>query len=139
MTTAVRRAVTGAYLLVAIAALLTVAAPRAEAQSAESPASGSWRGAFVTDGPSGTMTVSLTHAADDWKATNTLEADAAPPGGDIRELKVEGNQVSWVQTFGEYDVTFKATIEGDLMKGSIEAYQGGMMVAGGSFELKKQP
>ena len=139
MTTAVRRAVTSARFLAAIAAPLTVTAPRAEAQSAESPAAGSWRGAFTTDGPSGTMTVSLAHEADAWKATNTLEADAAPPGGDIRELKVEGNLVSWVQTFGEYDVTFKATIEGDLMKGWIEAYQGGMMVAGGSFELKKQP
>jgi hypothetical protein len=139
MTPAVRRAVTSACFLAAIAALLAIAAPHAVAQSAKSPAAGSWRGAFTTDGPSGTMTVSLAHEADAWKATNVVEADAAPPSGDIRELKVEGNLVSWVQTFGEYDVTFKATIEGDLMKGWIEAYQGGMMVAGGSFELKKQP
>jgi hypothetical protein len=139
MTTAVRRAVTGARFLAAMVALLAVATPRAEAQSAESPAAGSWRGLFTTDGPSGTMTVSLTHEANAWTATDALEAEAVPPAGDIRELKVEGNQVSWVQTFGEFDVTFKAMIEGDVMKGSIEAYQGGAMVAGGAFELKKQP
>jgi hypothetical protein len=139
MTPTVRHILSGAHVLAAVAMLLTARAPRLEAQSADSPAVGTWRGQFVTDGPTGIMTVVLTHEAAAWKATNTLESENAPPGGDIRDLKVEGTAVSWAQTFGEFDVVFKATVEGDAMKGSIEAYQGGALVGGGSFELKKQP
>jgi hypothetical protein len=139
MISAARRALSGARAVVTLGMLLAAGISRLEAQSADSPALGTWRGQFVTDGPSGIMTVVVTHEAAAWKATNSLESENAPPGGDIRDLKVEGSTVTWAQTFGEFDVIFKATVEGEAMKGSIEAYQGGALVGGGSFELKKQP
>jgi hypothetical protein len=37
------------------------------------------------------------------------------------------------------EVSFKATISGDVMRGALEAFQAGAVVGAGTFELKKQP
>lgn len=101
---------------------------------------GTFKGPFVTDGPSGTMTFTFAQANNAWKVNALAEAEGAPPAsGDARDVKVEGNAFSFAQTFGEYDVLFKGTREGDMLKGTLEAYQAGSMVGSGTFELKKQP
>lgn len=109
-----------------------------------SPSASAWTGTFkgpwVSDGPSGTMTLTFSQEKEVWKVVNQVEGqEVPPPGGDPRDLKVEGNAFQFAQTFGEFDVLFKGTLEGDLIKGTLEAYQAGSMVATGSFELKKQP
>ena len=74
-----------------------------------------------------------------WKVTNLLEGDQVPPpSGDPRDWKTEASTFTFTQTYGEFDVIFKGTAEGDVIKGTLEAYQGGSMVGTGSFELKKQ-
>jgi hypothetical protein len=101
---------------------------------------GTYKGPFVTDGPSGNMTFTFAQENKVWKVNAAAEAEGAPPAsGDARDVKIEGNNFSFAQTFGEYDVLFKGTKEGDLLKGTLEAYQAGSMVGSGTFELKKQP
>jgi hypothetical protein len=136
------RAGTAVRLLTLIAMLGLTGNLPAAAQSA-SPAAGSvagtWRGPVITDGPSGVMTVVVVQEAGAWKTTTDYEGDGIPPGGTVREFKVEGNLVTWAQTVGEFEVVYRAKVEGDVMRGDLEAYQAGTMVAGGMFELKKQP
>lgn len=120
----------------AVAATLTLsAAAGAQAQSLE----GTWKGTFVTDaGPAGNMTMVWAKDGSAWKVTNTPEGEGVPAGTDPRDLKVDGGTFEFAQTFGDIEVLFKGTGNGDTIKGTIEAYQGGSLVASGSFELKKQ-
>lgn len=135
-----RRAGTARRLLFLVAALGVTAAVPAKGQSANPGRTvlGTWRGPVLTDGPSGIMTVVVLQEAGVWKTTTDFEGDGIPPAGEVRDFNVEGNVVTWVQTVGEFEVVYRAMVEGDLMKGDLEAYQGGTMVAAGTFELKKQ-
>jgi len=99
----------------------------------------SGRGRGRARGPSGTGTLTIAKEGETWKVTNLLEGDQVPPPtGDPRDWKTEGNAFSFAQTYGEFEVMFKGTVEGDVIKGTLEAYQGGSMVGSGSFEFKKQ-
>ena len=130
-----RRAAT---LVATVATLVSVDASNVTAQAAPNWA-GTWKGSFTSDGPTGTVTLTIAKEGADWKVTNLLEGDQVPPpSGDPREWKTEASTFSFTQTYGEFDVIFKGTAEGDVIKGTLEAYQGGSMVGTGSFELKKQ-
>jgi hypothetical protein len=134
------RAGTAARLLSLVVLLgMTVAIPAAgQSANGVSPMVGTWRGPVLTDGPSGIMTVIVAQEAGAWKTTTDYEGDGIPPGGEVRDFKVEGNLVTWAQTVGEFEVVYRAKVEGDVMRGDLEAYQAGTMVAGETFELKKQ-
>ena len=128
-----------AAALAVIASVTVLSAGDLHAQK-DSDWIGTWKGTFVTDGPSGGMTMVFAQENNLWKVSATAEAEGAPPAsGDARDVKVEGNAFSFTQTFGEFDVMFKGTREGDLLKGTLEAYQAGSMVGSGTFEVKKQP
>ncbi len=135
--------------LMAAAGLLAVgvAAPQLAAQTpgpAAAAAPGSskllanWSGTYVTDGPSGPMTLTIAKEAAVWRIQTSLEA--APPPGEVREIAAAGERISWKQTFGEYDVTFTATLSADgaQLAGTLEATQGGSAVGGGTFTLTKK-
>ncbi|HSR15194.1 MAG TPA: hypothetical protein VLL51_05550 [Gemmatimonadales bacterium] len=128
--------------VLSLALLLALAPLTAMAQSGNGAApalAGTWRGPVITDGPSGIMTMVLSQEAGVWKNITSFEGDGIPPAGEARDVRVEGNVITWTQTVAEYEVMYQATVDGDLMRGELVAYQGGAMVAGGSFELKKQP
>ena len=130
-----RRAAT---LFAAVATIVAVNTTSASAQAAPKW-EGTWKGAWTSDGPSGTGTLTIAKEGETWKVTNLLEGDQVPPPtGDPRDWKTEGNGFSFAQTYGEFEVMFKGTVEGDVIKGTLEAYQGGSMVGSGSFEFKKQ-
>ena len=131
----IRRAAT---LFAAVATLVSVDASQVTAQAAPNWA-GTYKGSWTSDGPSGTGTLTIAKDGEAWKVTNLLEGDQVPPPtGDPRDWKTEGNAFSFAQTYGEFEVMFKGTLEGDTIKGTLEAYQGGSIVGTGSFELKKQ-
>lgn len=130
-----RRAAT---LVAAVATLVSVDAPSATAQAA-TDLSGTWKGTFTSDGPTGTVTLTIVKEGASYKVTNLLEGDQVPPpSGDPRDWKTEGSAFSFTQTYADFDVIFKGTAEAGVIKGTLEAYQGGSMVGTGSFELKKQ-
>ena len=130
-----RRAAT---LFAAVATIVAVNTTSASAQAAPKW-EGTWKGAWTSDGPSGTGTLTIAKEGETWKVTNLLEGDQVPPPtGDPRDWKTEGNAFSFAQTYGEFEVMFKGTIDGDVIKGTLEAYQGGSMVGSGSFEYKRQ-
>lgn len=117
----------------------------AAAQGATAPAApaaelaGAWEGPYTTDGPSGTMTLTVTRNAADWMVAVSLGPEAPPPG-EPAEVVASGKVLTWKQVFGEYDVAFKATLsdDGAQLAGTLEATQGGAYVGGGSFTLKRK-
>ena len=129
-----RRAAT---IFAAVATIATLSTSEAAAQAPKWE--GTYKGSWTSDGPSGIGTLTIAKDGASLKVTHLLEGDQVPPPtGDPRDWKVEGNAFTFAQTYGEFEVTFKGTMEGDLIKGTIEAYQGGSMVGTGSFEYKKQ-
>lgn len=126
-----------ATVFAAVAALVAV---NSTASAQDAPKwEGTYKGAWTSDGPSGTGTLTIGKEGATWKVTHLLEGDQVPPPtGDPRDWKAEGTAFSFAQTYGEFEVMFKGTVEGDVVKGTIEAYQGGSMVGTGSFEYKKQ-
>jgi hypothetical protein len=100
---------------------------------------GAWEGPYTTDGPSGTMLLTVTRNASDWKVDVSLGGDAPPPGAPT-DVTAAGNVLTWKQTFGEYDVAFKATLsdDGAGIAGTLEAMQGGAYAGGGTFTLKRK-
>lgn len=125
-------------MLAAVATVVAVTPSIATAQDAPKW-EGTFKGSWTSDGPSGTGTLTIGKEGAGMKVTHLLEGDQVPPPtGDPRDWKTEGNSFSFAQTYGEFEVMFKGTVEGDLVKGTIEAYQGGSMVGSGSFEYKRQ-
>jgi hypothetical protein len=100
---------------------------------------GAWEGTYATDGPSGTMSLTLAAAGDTVTVTAALDANAPAPG-EARDVKASGATVTWVQAYGEYEVVFKGTLseDGAQITGTIEASQGGSYVGGGSFTLTRK-
>lgn len=131
-----------------IAALGAAIAPKAHAQgsaaTAAAPANpklaGAWEGNYTTDGPSGIMTLTVTKGPSAWKVANSLSGDAPAPG-EPKDVTADGDKIIWTQVFGEYDVKFTGTLSSDGVKvtGTLEASQGGAVVAGGSFTLSRKP
>lgn len=99
---------------------------------------GTWTGPFVTEGPTGTFTLVIARNGDAWKVENSVESDGAPPPGEVREFKVEGNAFSFVQSYADLEVIFRGALEGGELKGTLEAYQGGGLVGTGTFTLIRQ-
>ena len=126
------------------ATLASSAAAQAAAPAATAAANpkllGTWEGPYTTDGPSGTMTVTLAKDGTGFKVTASLGGGDAPAPGEPRDLVIDGDKVTWKQVFGEYDVTFKATLgtDGTQVTGTLEAMQGGSFVGGGSYTLAKK-
>ncbi|MGE0441182.1 MAG: hypothetical protein AB7S39_11905 [Gemmatimonadales bacterium] len=134
-------------LAAALVGLGAVLAPDARAQSGPAAAAkaaanpkfeGSWQGNYSTDGPSGIMSLDLAPGTP-WKLVISMGAEAPPPS-DPRDLAMDGNKLTWKQAFGEYDVSFVATLnaEGTQITGTLEANQGGSYAGGGSFTLNRK-
>lgn len=102
---------------------------------------GAWEGPFTTDGPAGTMSVVISSDAGQWKVTNGLSAESgAPPAAEPRDTRADGKIITWIQNFGDFEVHFKAVLNADETKleGTLEAYQGGGVVGGGTFTLSRK-
>jgi hypothetical protein len=135
----------GFVVAILVSAATVTLADRAVAQAAPTAVAaanpklaGTWEGTYTTDGPSGGMTATF-KAGTPWAVTNALTGDA-PAGSDTRDVALDGDKIVWKQTFGEYEVTFTGTLSADGAKvtGTLEASQGGSVVAGGNFSLDRK-
>jgi hypothetical protein len=133
------------FVAATLLSVATTSAVSAQTPPAPAPApvpgnpklEGTWEGSYLTDGPSGAMTVTV-KSGTQWVVTNALTGDAPVPA-EPRDVVADGDKITWKQLFGEYDVVFKATLsaDGGQLTGILEAYQGGSYAAGGSFTLAR--
>lgn len=128
-----------------VIAASSIAVPSLGAQSATAAATasnpklvGTWTGNYTTDGPSGPMSLTISKPAD-WAVKVELSGDVPTPG-EPTNVSVDGDKLTWQQTYGEFDVTFVATIsqDGTQLLGTLEAKQGGNYAAGGNFSLTRK-
>jgi hypothetical protein len=123
------------------AVLFTVPAGAQSPAPASTPTAadwvGAWRGPFTTDGPFGTLALTIERDGDAWKVTNVWEGEGVPPSGDVRLWSISGSAFSFVQTVGEFEVFVKGVLENGTVKGTLEAFQAGAMVGSGTLDLKK--
>jgi hypothetical protein len=130
-------------LAVAVVPTVLLTAPVAAQTPAPAPTVadwvGSWKGPFTTDGPFGTITLTIERAGDVWQVTNLCEGDGVPPSGEVRMWSIAGNSFSFVQSVGEYEVFVKGTLENGVIRGTLEAFQAGTMVATGAIGELKRP
>ena len=137
-------------MLVRLAALAAIAVPSAawaQTPAAAAPAKpgspkliATWEGTYVTGDPSGAMTLVVAKEGAAWKLTTTLTGEVPPPG-EMKDIKADGGTLTWTQNFGDYEVHFVATLSADGTKldGTLEAFQAGSSVGGGTFNLTKKP
>lgn len=122
-----------------LAALTLFALPAGSQSAPRAELTGTWRGEIVTDGPRGSMTLTVAYESSTWKVTNEVLGEGIPEGSPPREIKVEDAVLSFWQTYAEFESFFRATLEQDgWLRGTVEAYQAGTLVASGSFALKKE-
>jgi len=99
-------------MFAAVATIVAVNATSASAQAAAPKWEGTFKGAWTSDGPSGTGTLTIAKDGANLKVTHLLEGDQVPPpSGDPRDWKTEGNAFSFAQTYGEFEVMFKGTVD----------------------------
>jgi len=135
----IRRLRWGLALAMAAVALSTsVAAQDGVAKPGSAKLVGAWEGQYLSDGPSGSMTLTVSDKPA-WGVAVALTGDV-PPAGEATAVAADGNVLSWKQVIGEYDVSFKATLseDGAQITGTLEATQGGAYVGGGSFTLSRK-
>lgn len=125
--------------MAAVSKVVAQAASPTAAKPANPKLAGMWEGTFTSDGPSGGMTLELVKGAS-WTVKAAITGSDAPPGGDVRDIAVNGDEVTWKQSYGEFDVAFKATLsaDGSQITGTLEATQGGSYVGGGTFSLARK-
>jgi len=122
-----------------VAALASLAAASALSAARPTPLAaqdltGVWRISYET--PRGTRTMELTLTQDGSALTGSMEMRRGRPGGgqartrtiEIKDGQVDGADFSFVleMSFGQrsFRQTFKGTVDGDTMKGTIETPRG---------------
>jgi len=106
-------------------------------QSRELP--GVWEGPYQSDAvPPGNLKLTIARTPTrEWKVTLEVFADQPPTTGDVRDFKVEGNKVSWVQDIADMVCASSGTVTSGVLKGSAECSQGGAVVVTATFLLAK--
>ncbi len=131
------------------AALLAATALPAAAQAptpkpSPTPASvekllvGTWEGPYQSaQAPPGLLRLVI--AKDSlWKATLGVITDQDIPAGEVQELKVEGEHLTWVQEIMAMVCRTSASLDSGTLKGETSCEQGGMVAITASFVLLKK-
>jgi len=73
-----------------------------------------------------------------WKATLGVITDQDIPAGEVQELKVDGEHISWVQEIMGMTCRTSATLEAGSLKGDTSCEQGGAVAITAGFVLLKK-
>lgn len=137
-----RRFLSAAAFLAATA--LSAAAQAPTPKPSPTPASiekrliGTWEGPYQSDqAPPGLLRLVI--AKDSlWKATLGVITDQDVPAGEVQELKVEGEHLSWIQEIMGMVCRTSAYLDTGTLKGDTSCEQGGAVTITASFVLLKK-
>lgn len=100
---------------------------------------GTWQGPYQADQvPPGSLKLVVARDTSGWKVTMDVISDDPPPVGEVREFKVEADQVSWVQDIAEMECHAVAKMVGGALKGQSECTQDGALAVTATWILVKQ-
>jgi hypothetical protein len=124
-----------------VAALLSLGLAPASAQT---PGDGSrflgtWEGPYAAEGaPPGSLRLVIARENNAWKVTHDIFSDNPPASGEVRNFETEGNTLRFLQTIGDLDCRFTATLEAGQLKGSGVCTEGGAPAVTGTFALTRR-
>jgi hypothetical protein len=100
---------------------------------------GTWLGPYQAEQvPPGSLKLTVARDTSGWKVTMDVISDDPPPVGEVKEFKVEADQVSWVQDIAEMECRSVAKMVGGALKGQSECTQGGALAVTATWILVKQ-
>lgn len=99
---------------------------------------GTWEGPYQSDqAPPGSLRLVVGKEAGAWKATLQVQSDQPIDAAEVRDFKVDGAQVSWVQDIMGMECKSQANLENGMLKGGTECSQGGAVAITATFVMLK--
>jgi hypothetical protein len=100
---------------------------------------GTWEGPYQSDqAPPGSLRLVIGKEADAWKVTLQVVSDQPIDAAEVRDFKVEGGQISWVQDIMGMECKTQANLENGTLKGGTECSQGGAVAITATFLMLKK-
>lgn len=128
-----------AFLVAGLALTVTSAVPAQGNGSVAKQVIGTWQGPYQTDqAPPGSLKLTVARDTSGWKVSMDVISDDPPAVGEVREFKVEGDQVSWVQDIAEMECRSVAKLVAGALKGTSECSQGGALAITATWILVKE-
>ena len=134
------RSLTVTFALLALAAapaLAQVPAPKTEDIGPK--LIGTWEGPYQSDqAPPGNLRLVIAKEAGAWKVTLQVQTDQPIDAAEVRDFKVDGAQISWVQDIMGMECKSQANLESGTLKGGTECAQGGAVAITATFVMLKK-
>ena len=100
---------------------------------------GTWEGPYQSDqAPPGSLRLVIGKEANVWRVTLQVQADQPIDAAEIRDFKIEGAQMSWVQDIMGMECRTQANLESGALKGGTECSQGGAVAITATFVMLKK-
>jgi len=100
---------------------------------------GTWQGPYQAENvPPGSLKLVVARDTSGWKVSMDVISDDPPPVGEVREFKIDADQVSWVQDIAEMECHSVAKLVAGALKGQSECTQGGALAVTATWILVKQ-
>lgn len=100
---------------------------------------GTWQGPYQSDqAPPGGLKLVIAKEGAAWKVSMGVVSDQPIDAAEVRDFKVAGNEITWVQDIMGMECKSLATLENGTLKGSSECAQGGVVAVTATFVLLKQ-
>lgn len=98
---------------------------------------GTWGGAIATDIGPGGLEITLAREGVGWKATMKFRLEGQEVTPPVKDLKINGADISFAADLDRNSAKFAAKLGGDKLNGTLEAFQGERKIGGGTFSLTK--
>ena len=100
---------------------------------------GTWQGPYQAENvPPGSLKLVVARDTSGWKVSMDVISDDPPPVGEVREFKIDADQVSWTQDIAEMECRSVAKLVAGALKGQSECTQGGALAVTATWILVKQ-
>lgn len=99
---------------------------------------GTWQGPYQSEqAPPGGLKLVIAKEAAAWKVTLAVLADQPIDAAEVREFKLEGTEITWVQDIMNMQCKTLAHLTEGMLKGGTECSEGGAVTITATFVLLK--
>jgi len=127
----------GLLVLAAAPARAQVATPQTDGLTPK--LLGTWEGPYQSDqAPPGALRLIIGKEAGAWKVTLQVQSDQPIDAAEVRDFKLEGPQISWIQDIMGMECKTLANYENSTLKGTTECSQGGAVAITATFVMLKK-
>jgi hypothetical protein len=100
---------------------------------------GTWEGPYQSDQAApGSLKLVIGKEIGVWKVTLQVQTDQPIDAAEVRDFKVEGAEVSWLQDIMGMECRTQAALESGTLKGGTECSQGGAVAITATFVMLKK-